>query len=106
MGQAANQARQTVEAALAERRTVLQAEEAARKAAAQQIDVTLPGRGVEVGHEHPLTLTMQRLLSIFIGMGCEVHDRAGGGVVRVELDRAELSARPSRDGRAGQLLYH
>ncbi len=72
VGQAANQARQMVEEALAERRAVLQAEEATRKAAAQQIDVTLPGRGVEVGHQHPLTLTMQRLLSIFIGLGCEV----------------------------------
>jgi len=72
VGQAANQARQLVEAALAERRATLEAEAAARKAAAGRIDVTLPGRGVEVGHLHPFTITMQRLVSIFIAMGYEV----------------------------------
>jgi phenylalanyl-tRNA synthetase alpha chain len=71
-GQAANQGRSRVEAALEARREALEAAEAARKAAAEQIDVTLPGRGVRVGHRHPLTMTLERLLSIFIGMGCEV----------------------------------
>jgi len=71
-GQAANQARVRVEAAIAARREELEAAEAERKAAAELIDVTLPGRGVEVGHQHPLTLAAQHALSIFIGMGCEV----------------------------------
>jgi len=71
-GQAANQARARAEGAITARREQLEAEEAARRAAAGQVDVTLPGRGVEVGHQHPLSLTVQRVLSVFIGMGCEV----------------------------------
>lgn len=71
-GQAANQARTRVETAIAARREQLEAAAAAQRAAAEQTDVTLPGRGVEVGHQHPLSLTAHQVLSVFIGMGCEV----------------------------------
>ncbi len=91
-GQAANQARVRVEAALAVRREELEAAEAARRAEAEQIDVTLPGRGVEVGHRHPLAITMQRALSVFIGMGCEVM--TGPEVEWFELNWTALNYPP------------
>jgi phenylalanyl-tRNA synthetase alpha chain len=59
-----------VEEAMERRREELAALEAARPADA--LDVTLPGRAVEVGHRHPLMTTMERLLDIFVGMGYEV----------------------------------
>ena len=71
-GRAANEARVRVEAALERRRSELQTQAAAARAAADQLDVTLPGRGLEVGHRHPLMTTLERLLDIFIGMGYEV----------------------------------
>ena len=71
-GQAANQARQQVEAALNARREVLEAAAAEQAAAADQLDVTLPGRGVEMGRQHPLISTLYRLCEIFTGMGYEV----------------------------------
>ena len=72
VGQAANAARARLEAALARRREELEAEAAARQAAEGRLDVTLPGRGLPVGHAHPLMTTMDRLLDIFVGMGYEV----------------------------------
>ena len=69
-GQAANRARVAVEEAMERRREELAALEAARPADA--LDVTLPGRAVEVGHRHPLMTTLERLLDIFVGMGYSV----------------------------------
>ena len=69
-GQEANRARMAVEEAMERRREELAALEAARPADA--LDVTLPGRAVEVGHRHPLMTTLERLLDIFVGMGYEV----------------------------------
>lgn len=71
VGRAANEARGAVEAALAARREELaETEGAARRE--KGLDVTLPGRGPEVGHPHPLMTTMERLLDIFTGLGYEV----------------------------------
>ncbi len=71
MGRAANEARSEVEAAIQERREQLAAEEAERRAR-DQLDVTLPGRAVAVGHPHPLMTTLDRLLDIFVAMGYAV----------------------------------
>ncbi|MDH4179823.1 MAG: phenylalanine--tRNA ligase subunit alpha [Armatimonadota bacterium] len=70
-GRAGNEARAAVEAAMAKRREQLAAQEAAASAA-EGLDVTLPGRGVAVGHRHPLMATLERLLDIFVGMGYTV----------------------------------
>jgi len=69
-GDQANRARAALEAAIEKRREELAALEAARPADA--LDVTLPGRAVEVGHRHPLMTTLERLLDIFVGMGYSV----------------------------------
>lgn len=42
--------------------------------AAEALDVTLPGRGQERGGLHPVTLTLQRIVELFEGIGFEVAD--------------------------------
>ncbi|WP_165089477.1 phenylalanine--tRNA ligase subunit alpha [Neisseria yangbaofengii] len=42
--------------------------------AAEALDVTLPGRGQAAGGLHPVTLTLQRVVELFHGMGFEVAD--------------------------------
>jgi phenylalanyl-tRNA synthetase alpha chain len=65
LGQAANQLKQHIEAALAERLALA----AGRRPAADAIDVSLPGRPPLLGHRHPLTLLRERIESIFLRMG-------------------------------------
>ena len=42
--------------------------------AAEALDITLPGRAQEHGGLHPVTLTLQRVVKLFHGMGFEVAD--------------------------------
>lgn len=71
-GAAINVAKQEVQNALAARKDTLEAEEAARQLAAEQIDVTLPGRRQSSGGLHPVTRTIERIERIFTGAGFNV----------------------------------
>ncbi|MGV3727892.1 phenylalanine--tRNA ligase subunit alpha [Hydrogenophaga sp.] len=73
-GAAINLAKQAVEAALTERRQALADAELAAQLKAEALDVTLPGRQRASGGLHPVTLTLERIESIFGSMGFEVAD--------------------------------
>ncbi len=70
-GKAANLARQRAQQAIASRRKELEAAQT-RAGADDQLDVTLPGVGPELGHRHPIMIVLEELCDIFIGMGYEV----------------------------------
>ena len=44
------------------------------KLAREVIDVTLPGRGMTPGHLHPVTKTMDRVVSLFAGLGFTLEE--------------------------------
>ncbi len=71
-GAAINQAKQAVEALVAERRDTLLAAEQAQKLASETIDVTLPGRGRRTGSLHPVSRTLSRIETLFHAIGFEV----------------------------------
>ncbi len=73
-GAAINQAKQAIEAALTERRQALTDAELAVQLQAEALDVTLPGRQRGQGGLHPVSLTLERIESIFGSMGFEVAD--------------------------------
>jgi phenylalanyl-tRNA synthetase alpha chain len=56
------------------------------------IDVTLPGRGVEVGHLHILTQVRREMIAIFAELGFEV---ATGPQVETDFHNFEALARPA-----------
>lgn len=72
VGAFANEIRDTLTAAIEERKIVL--EKAALEAAleAETIDVTLPGKTVKKGSRHILTQVMEEIEDIFVGMGYQV----------------------------------
>lgn len=72
VGQAVNEAKQAVQAAINARRAALETEALNAKLAAETIDVTLPGRRQDVGGVHPVTRTMQRIEDYFARIGFEV----------------------------------
>lgn len=73
-GQAVNQVRARLEEMIAAKADELKAEELQQKLASEKIDVTLPGRSLWTGHFHPLTLTLNRVKSIFMDMGFTIED--------------------------------
>ncbi len=73
-GAAINQAKQAIEAALAERRQALADAELEAQLKAEALDVSLPGRLREPGGLHPVSLTMERIEQVFASMGFDVAD--------------------------------
>ncbi|MBE5528920.1 phenylalanine--tRNA ligase subunit alpha [Laribacter hongkongensis] len=73
-GATINVAKQQFEATHNARRDALNAARLEAQLAAEALDVTLPGRGAGVGGLHPVTLTLERIASLFRSMGFEVAD--------------------------------
>lgn len=73
-GEKINLAKQRVHAALEQRKTVLKTIELEQKLASETLDVTLPGRGQQSGSLHPVTLTIDRIVSLFASAGFEVAE--------------------------------
>lgn len=69
-----NQVKQLLEQALKERKDTIQAQVLQNQLAKESLDVTLPGRGLGVGGLHPVTLTLQRIESLFHSIGFEIAD--------------------------------
>ena len=67
-GQRANELKERVEAALAEREAAL----AATRRPANAVDITLPGRAPALGHRHPLSLVREEVQDIFTRLGYQV----------------------------------
>ncbi len=71
-GQAVNRCKQALEQAIAEREQALTRIALERRLKAEQIDVTLPGRGHEPGGPHPVNRVLDRILDIFNQLGFAV----------------------------------
>ncbi|MDU4962245.1 MAG: phenylalanine--tRNA ligase subunit alpha [Sporomusaceae bacterium] len=74
IGQLVNDIRAELEALIGSRTAALKAAALDARLASERIDVTLPGRRRRIGHTHPLTLTLNRIKSIFMRMGFEIAD--------------------------------
>ncbi len=72
VGQMANEVRELITADLEKRNELLKAAQQEMKLKAETIDVTLPGTKVEIGHKHPLSIVLDEVKEIFLGMGFEV----------------------------------
>src|SRR5262245_8102552 len=80
-GQAANAAKQKIEAAYSEQERQVHQRGLTLQLQAERIDVTLPGRRLHTGGLHPITQTLRRILEIFRDMGFQVTEGP-----EVELD--------------------
>lgn len=73
-GQAINEVKQALLGALEARQQQLEAEQLERALESERIDVTLPGRGQDVGGLHPVTRTIQRIEALFTSIGFSVAE--------------------------------
>jgi len=74
VGQMVNEVRAELETALNEKNDSLKKAELLERLANEKIDVTLPGRINPIGHQHPLTLTLNRIKEVFLNMGFTVAE--------------------------------
>ena len=98
MGQLANDVRAALEGALEASSKKLEASALERRLQNEALDVTIPGKAVSIGRQHPMNIALDELKDIFIGMGFTVMD--GPEVELAELNFDRLNAgegHPSRD---------
>lgn len=69
-----NECKNRFQEAFNAKRDALNAAKLQAQLAAEALDVTLPGRGQCPGGLHPVTLTLQRVVTLFHGMGFDVAD--------------------------------
>jgi len=72
IGQLANEVREDIEKKIEQQKTCLQAEEIERRLKEEKIDVTMPGKARAEGHKHPMSIVIDEICDIFMGMGYEV----------------------------------
>ena len=72
IGQRANEVKAELEAALATRKTEIEARELTQALQNERIDVTLPGRSLPHGGLHPLTQTIRDICRVFSEMGFHI----------------------------------
>ena len=98
VGQLANEVRGFIENTIETKKAEFEAAIERAKIESETIDVTMPGRKVELGKKHPLTTVLDDLKDIFIGMGFSVVEGP-----EVELDYYNFEAlnipkdHPARD---------
>ncbi len=73
VGRRANEVKQVLEKAFAEKAEALRQEAIRRALSAEQLDVTLPGRPLPLGRLHPTTIFMRRAFEVFGEMGFQVY---------------------------------
>ena len=74
VGKRLNEFRQTIEAMLAERESMVAAKELGEQLERERVDVTLPGAVIPRGGLHLLTQTRREIEDIFIGLGYNIAE--------------------------------
>ena len=74
IGQMANDVREDIERRLEETKSRLEAFEMKMRLSTENIDVTMPGKNITQGHKHPMSIVIDEITDIFIGMGYSVEE--------------------------------
>ena len=98
VGQMANEVREALEIALADKKVGLESESVNQKLKEEVIDITMPGRKMPKGHMHPLHKTLEEVQNIFLGMGYEIVDGREVETAYYNFDALNLGEEhPARD---------
>lgn len=74
IGQLANEIRADIEAKIAAKSEELKKAELAKRLEDEKLDVTMPGTVASIGHKHPLSIVLDEIKEIFMGMGFDVAE--------------------------------
>lgn len=97
IGQVANAVRTAIEEKLEQRKSELNAAVLEAKLEAESVDVTIPGKSITMGHQHPMNIVLQEIKDIFVGMGYQVVD--GPEVELADYNFTRLNIEPGHPAR-------
>lgn len=98
IGQLVNEVRADLEKAISSHTKVLEKAALEAKLKKEAVDVTIPGKEISIGKKHPLSIVLDEVKEIFMGMGFSIADGP-----EVELDHYNFEAlnipkdHPARD---------
>ena len=98
MGQIANSVRAIIEEKLEARKRAIHAAVLEEKLVSEALDVTIPGKAVSMGHEHPMNQVLQQIKDMFVGMGYQIVDGPEVELADYNFTRLNIEeGHPSRD---------
>ncbi len=98
IGQLANEIRELIGGEIDKKEEKLRSEATLRALENEKLDVTMPGKKIELGKKHPLSIVLDEIKEIFLGMGFSIAEGP-----EVELDYYNFEAlnipknHPARD---------
>ena len=98
IGQRGNEVKRAIEAAHGQREQEIKRVALNQRLATERIDVTLPGRAVEIGHIHPLTMITREVCETLLSLGYTLEDGPEVETERYNFDALNTPAdHPARD---------
>ena len=98
VGKIANEVREAIESLLEQAVNGVKAIEKNARLVKETIDVTMPGKELELGHKHPLTRVLDEIKGIFMGMGFKIAEGPEVDMVYYNFDALNAPKNhPSRD---------
>ena len=104
IGSLVNEVRDEIENIIEEREKEFKTAEIKRKLEHEKIDVTMPGKKINLGSVHPITQIIKDIEEIFIGMGYEIAD--GPEVELAEYNFDKLNTPPDHPARDIQDTFY
>ena len=104
IGSLVNEVRDEIENLIEEREKEFKTAEIKRKLEHEKIDVTMPGKKINLGSVHPITQIIKDIEEIFIGMGYEIAD--GPEVELAEYNFDKLNTPPDHPARDIQDTFY
>lgn len=98
IGQLANTIRENIEEEIQRKIMLLKNEELLNKIKEEKIDISIPKRHDTFGHKHPLTMVLDDMKDIFLGMGYSIAEGPDIELAKFNFDALNTPAdHPSRD---------
>ncbi|BDF70368.1 phenylalanine--tRNA ligase alpha subunit [Oscillospiraceae bacterium] len=104
IGQLANEVREALTEALSRQQQAIEAAALSARLAAEAVDVTIPGKRPQTGHKHPMSIVLDEVKDIFIGMGFQVAE--GPEVELAEYNFTKLNTEEGHPAREWQDTFY
>ena len=90
IGQLANSIRENIEKAVSEKVKILEEKALEARLENEEIDVTIPGTPVNVGHKHPMSIVLDEAKDIFVGMGFSIAEGPEVELTKYDFDMMNI----------------